>query len=68
MKHLVAVIALATMTACASAGPIVSNVSSDAGGNLVIEKCKVKTNFFLGTMELTECNTHDLQIQGAVKK
>jgi hypothetical protein len=68
MKHLMAVFALATMTACASAGPVVSNVAYDAGGKLVIEKCKVKSNFFLGTMELTECNTHDLQIQQPVSK
>ena len=45
------------LTGCASAGPVVSNISFEAGNNLVIEKCKVHSNFFLGTMQLEDCNT-----------
>lgn len=47
---------------CASAGPVVANVSWDASGALLVEKCKVHTNFFWMSMELTECRFHLLRI------
>lgn len=53
---------LIVLSGCASAGPVVSNISYDANGALSIEKCKVHANFFLGTMELEECNTHEFSI------
>jgi hypothetical protein len=68
MKHFIAIVFLLGLAACASAGPVVTNISSDSSGNLVIEKCKVQSNFFLGTMELEECNTHNLQIQKPASK
>ena len=55
-------ILLTLLGGCASAGPVVSNISWDASGDLIIEKCKVHTNFFLGTMELEECFAHRLAI------
>jgi hypothetical protein len=41
---------------------VVSNISYEATGSLAIEKCMVHTNFFFGTMQLTECFVHHLTI------
>jgi hypothetical protein len=68
MKHIILALSLLSIAACASAGPVVTNISYDAGGDLVVEKCKVKSNFFLGTMELEECNTHNMKIKAAAEK
>lgn len=35
---------------CTSAGPFVTNISSDGNGNLVVEKTYVKLNAFMGTV------------------
>ena len=39
-----------TLIACTTAGPFVTNISSDGDGNLIIEKSYVKMNAFMGTV------------------
>ena len=68
MRPALPIVGLALLAGCASAGPVVANISYDARGALVVEKCKVHTNFFLGTMELTECATHGFAIQPQKKR
>jgi len=62
MKILFALAISLFFVGCASAGPVVTNVSYEADGNLAIEKCMVKTNFFLGTEELNSCTDHTIKI------
>ena len=51
MKNVIMSILLAmSLTACTTAGPYVTNISSDGKGGLNIEKCGVKMNAFLGTV------------------
>ena len=48
MKNVIMSILLAmSLTACTTAGPYVTNISSDGKGGLNIEKCGVKMNSFL---------------------
>ena len=47
---LIASILLALLSGCTTAGPFVTNISSDGNGNLVIEKAYVKMNAFMGTV------------------
>ncbi|MCY4523843.1 MAG: hypothetical protein OXB84_03800 [Halobacteriovoraceae bacterium] len=63
MRFLLSLVSCIYLAGCAStAGPIVSNISYEAGGSLVIEKCEVYTNFFWWTTGLDDCNTHKLKI------
>lgn len=59
----ISLVVLFIFSGCASAGPVVSNVSYDGDGKLSIEKCKIHANYFLGTMELEECNHHEIKIR-----
>ncbi len=53
---------------CASAGPVVADVSWDDSGILVVQRCYVRANFFLGTMRLNECSFHELRIMPTPKR
>ena len=57
---LTAVIALA---GCTTAGPYVTNISSDGNNGLNIEKCGVKLNSFMGTVSTTECTSQHIQLR-----
>jgi hypothetical protein len=50
MLFVIAVIA----SGCTTAGPFVTNISSDGNGNLIIEKQKVLLNSFTGTVSNTD--------------
>ncbi|MNF04254.1 hypothetical protein D3C80_2037300 [compost metagenome] len=63
MKLLVAALGLAaTLTGCTTAGPYVTNISSDGRNGLNIEKCAVKLNAFMGTVSTTECTSQNLRL------
>lgn len=48
---------------CTSAGPFVTNISSDGRGNLVIEKNTVHHNNFTGTISLGDHpTTHTIRL------
>ena len=52
----------AALAGCTTAGPYVTNISSDGRNGLNIEKCAVKMNAFMGTVSTTECTTQNLQL------
>ena len=56
MKRL-AILAVLGLTGCSTAGPFVTNISSDGQGGLVVEKCMVQFNGFLGTISNQEATT-----------
>ena len=63
MKNVIMSILLAmSLTACTTAGPYVTNISSDGKGGLNIEKCGVKMNAFLGTVSTSECTSQHIQL------
>ncbi len=53
---------LAVLTGCTTAGPYVTNISSDGRNGLNIERCAVQMNAFMGTVSTTECTTQNLQL------
>ena len=50
------------LTACTTAGPYVTNISSDGANGLNIEKCKVELNAFLGVISTGECSNSALKL------
>ena len=45
-----------------TAGPYVTNISSDGRNGLNIEKCAVKMNAFMGTVSTSECTSQNVQL------
>lgn len=60
-------IAIATLsiaaTACTTAGPYVTNISSDGNYGLTVEKCAVKMNAFMGTVSTADCTSQNIKLQ-----
>lgn len=50
------------LTGCSTAGPFVTNISSDGRGGLNIEKQKVQYNMFLGVVSTTETTNSNIQL------
>lgn len=48
---------------CTQAGPFVTNVSTAGPNKLLVEKCHVHMNAFMGTISNDQCTTHELQLQ-----
>lgn len=57
MKNIITIIAIIALSGCTTAGPFVTNVSPDGHGGLIVEKCKVNYNGFLGTIDMGQCMT-----------
>jgi len=47
---------------CTTAGPYVTNISSDGANGLNIEKCKVELNAFLGVINTGDCSNSALKL------
>lgn len=52
----------AVLAGCTSAGPYVTNISSDGRNGLNIEKCSVEMNSFTNTVSTSECTTQNVQL------
>ena len=59
--HLIAALLLA-LTGCTTAGPYVTNISSDGANGLNIEKCSVHMNAFMGTVSTGDCTAQSIKI------
>lgn len=65
MKNRAAVAILALFAcSCSTAGPFVTNISSDGKGNLVIEKSMVQMNAFTGTVSNVKPTTTTIRVGG----
>ena len=63
MKTKLVVVALSLFAcSCSTAGPFITNISSDGKGNLVIEKSMVRMNAFTGTVSNTEPTTSTIRL------
>ena len=56
-------IAILSLTACTTAGPYVTNLSSDGNNGLNIEKCTAQMNAFMGTVSTGECSTQNIKLR-----
>lgn len=63
MKKTIGIISLvAALAGCSTAGPYITNISSDGRNGLNIEKCAVQMNAFMGTVSNTNCTTQNVQL------
>jgi hypothetical protein len=62
MKRLILLPAVLGLSACTTAGPYVTNLSSDGANGLNIEKCKVELNAFLGVVNTGECINSNIKL------
>jgi type IV secretion system protein VirB7 len=53
---------LILLTGCTTAGPYVTNISSDGANGLNVEKCKVELNMFLGVVNTGDCYSSTLRL------
>jgi hypothetical protein len=51
------------LQACSTAGPFVTNVSSDGNNGLNIEKCHVHYNALGGTVSSSDCTTQNIKLR-----
>ena len=59
---------LVTLAGCTTAGPFVSNISSDGRGGINIEKQKVQFNGFTGCITTVETTSSNIQLGGPTSK
>ena len=50
------------LTGCSTAGPFVTNLSSDGGGGITVEKCMVHMNAFLGVVSNSDCTNTSIRL------
>ena len=50
------------LSACSTAGPFVTNISSAGDNSLTIEKCMVQYNGFTGTISNKECTNTSIRL------
>ncbi|MFA5411403.1 MAG: lipoprotein [Candidatus Omnitrophota bacterium] len=66
MKKIFFLITLLILLAgCSTAGPFVTNISSDGRGGLNIEKQQVEYNWFLGVVSTKNPTTSNIQISNS---
>lgn len=63
MKKILTIALVAMLAACTSAGPFVTNISSDGNSGLTIEKCQVHMNAFMGTVSNDSCTTTQIKLK-----
>jgi len=62
MKKLILLLTAVGISGCTTAGPYVTNISSDGNNGLNIEKCKVELNAFLGVVNTGDCITSNIKL------
>jgi type IV secretion system protein VirB7 len=51
------------LSACTTAGPYVTNISSDGDNGLTVEKCSVHMNAFMGTVSTGDCTSQNIKLR-----
>jgi len=64
MKKLITIILLAAVTGCSSAGPYVTNISSDGADGLNVEKCFVHYRNFGNAISTGACSNQNIKLRG----
>ena len=62
LKFIILPISIYFLTACSTAGPYVTNISSDGAGGMTVEKCKVQYNAFLDYVSTGDCINSSLKL------
>jgi len=63
MKLIAGLFVAAVVTGCASqAGPFVTGISSDGRGGIVVEKCMVRLDRMINTVEASSCTNSNIAL------
>lgn len=62
-RSVVLVLLVGLVAGCTQAGPFVTGLSSSGPNKLLIEKCYVHMNAFMGTVSNDACTTHEITLQ-----
>ena len=60
MRYIFILFLGAILSACSSAGPYVTNISRNKNGDLIVEKCMLEHNAFLGTVYNDNCTNQSI--------
>ncbi|MAY12009.1 MAG: hypothetical protein CL549_16240 [Alcanivorax sp.] len=63
MRSLMLLLAIAVLGGCTTAGPYITNISSDGNGGLNVEKCAAHFNGWTGTISHTDCTSQHIQLR-----
>lgn len=63
LKPLALLAATLALGACTTAGPYVTQISSDGSNGLNIEKCMVKLNAWTGTITNDNCTSQSIRLR-----
>lgn len=63
MKKILLVAAVVAMAGCSTAGPYVTQISSDGNNGLNIEKCMVKFNPWTATVTNDQCTSQAIRLR-----
>lgn len=61
-KIFVVFLVLSTVGCSSQAGPFVANISSDGRGGLTVEKCMVRLDRMINTVETASCTTTQITL------
>lgn len=68
VKFILAIFVLSlVISGCTTFGPIVTNISSDGQGNLIVEKSMLELNNFSGNMTATNTTTSTIKVVPVAK-
>lgn len=67
-KSLFLILSVILISGCSTAGPFVSNISSDGKGNLIIEKQRIKHDGFSGIISTEDTTTQTIRVISEDKK
>lgn len=63
MKRAIVIGFTMLLAACTNAGPFVTNISSDGNSGLIIEKCQIHMNAFMGTVSNDNCTSTQIKVK-----
>lgn len=63
MRFLLPIAALLAASACTSAGPFVTNISSDGNNGLNVEKCTVTVNAITKAISTGQCINQNIKLR-----
>ena len=55
-------LAVLAVSACTNAGPFVTSISSDGNNGLIVEKCQLHMNAFMGTVSNENCTNTQIRL------
>ncbi|TXK92670.1 hypothetical protein BMR07_13120 [Methylococcaceae bacterium CS1] len=67
-KRAIALSLVSLIIGCTTAGPYITNISSDGANGLNIEKCKVEFNQILSVISTGDCTNSSLKLTSPMAK